>query len=238
MALMQLRYGGYSFPEAGVEFSIARRGVYSPRGRRMWTRHTWIVTGWMLGTDAADLTTKLTALEIACLSDGQDLLFYDTLGNPTSHGLFSSTCINGVQVKGPVQYPQGASRHWGMGTEYVFIRTYRVIFEGDVFNPDDDLLRSQETYTYVGNGGPLNIWQESFLGAPQWQQPKLFTKRRLIQQGNALGLTALPTLPAPLYGNPYIRNDMAMDEPGTAMRQGINIDTHFPRRWRYVFEGI
>jgi hypothetical protein len=233
-----LKWGAYAFDDNEVWFQIIRRVVYSPRGRRMWTKHTWIVTGVKIGDDAADLTSKLTAMEIACLTDGQDLLFYDNNGAPTSHGLFTSTCINGVQATSPVHYPGGNPGIWGTGTEYTNKRTYRVVFEGDLLHFDDDLVRSHETLSYIGNGGQLNIWQESFIGLPQPQTPKLFTKRRLIQQGSAIGLTTTPIAPAPLFGNPYIRNDLSMTEPGTALRVGINFDTHYPLRWRYVFEGV
>lgn len=233
---MIFKYGGYSFTDNEVGLQIHRRGIYSQRGRKMWDRVTWIINGVKIADDAAALTTELQLLEAACATDGGDLLFLDNNGAPTAHSTASSACVNGIQVKGPVQYP-GGTRFWGMGTEYVNLRSYRVTFEGDVMDADDDLLYHSETYTKIGSGGPYNIWQESFLGAPQWQQPKLFTKCRLIQQGNALGLSGTPAYAAPLYGNPYIRNDLSMIEPGEAKNQGINYQTHWPIRWRYVFEG-
>lgn len=234
---MILKWGGYAFDDDEVWFSITRRAMYSPRGRRMWTRHTWVVTGVKIADDVPSLTAALTALEVACLTDGQDLLFYDNTGAPTSHGMFSSGTLNGVQVVAPVHYPGGNQGIWGTGTEYTNKRTYQVTFQADVFNPTDDLVFAAETITKIGNGGPLTIWQESLTGLPQLQQVKTFTKCRMIQQGNAIGLTTYPTAPGPLYGYPYMRNDLSMYEEGRPRKQNINVDLMFPIRWRYVFEG-
>lgn len=234
---MIFRYGSYSFDDNEVGLQIHKRGVYSPRGRKMWDHVTWVINGVVIGTDAADVTTQLQALEAACSNDGLDLVFLDNDGNPTAHSLASSSAINGIQVKGPVQYPGGNRGVWGMQTEYVNLRSYRVIFEADVMDSDDDLIMWSESLTRIGGGGPLNIWQESFLGLPQWQQPKLYTKCRLIQQGNALGMSTWPAFSTPLYGNPYARNDLAMQEQGSPKNMGINFETHWPVRWRYVFEG-
>lgn len=232
---MQLRYGGYAFSDNEVSIQISRRRVYSQRGRQLFTRHTWTITGWKTGTDAADLTSKLTAMEIACLADGFDLLFYDNNGAPTSHGIFSGDTINGVQSVGPVHYPGANPGIWGMGTEYVNKRTYRVVFQGD-YPGADDLVSWDESITKTGTGGPKFIWQESLTSSPQLQTTKQFTKCQLIQQGHAVGFLSRPAPASPLYGDPFFQHDKAMTRIETPRYQGLNLSTHWPIHWRYVFE--
>jgi hypothetical protein len=233
---MILRWGSYSFPDNETWFHITKRAIYSPRGRRMYTRHTWMVTGVKLDETAAGITSQLLALESAAHQDGQDLIFFDNSGAQTAHKLLSNSTINGVQVVGPVNYLEGNPGIWGSGTEYAYKRTYRIVFQGDVLDSTDDLVRYYETIAKTGTGGPLNIWQESMTGVPQSQRPKAFTKCQLIQQGMAIGLTTPQPPSTPLYGNPFIRNDLARTQVGTPLQPGINVDLMWPIHWTYVFE--
>lgn len=232
---MQLRYGGYPFDDNEVSIQIFRRRIYSQRGRQVFTRHTFIITGVKQADTAAELTSKLAALELACLQDGADLRFYDNDGAPTAHGLISSGTINGVQTVGPVQYPGANPGVWGMQTEYVNKRTYRVIFQADYVGADD-LVEYQESITKIGTGGPQIIWQESLSGAPQFQQVKAQTKCLLIQQGYAIGLLSRPEPSTPLFPLPFFKSERAMTRIEAPRYQGINISTHWPIHWRYEFE--
>ena len=232
---MQLRWGGYAFDDNEVWIQAFARRVYSPRGRRIMLHRSCVVGGVKIGTSESDLTAKLQALEAACNIDGNDLIFYDNSGNPTVHVLTTSGSLNGVQVKQPVHYP-GPPVFWGMGTEYVYKRTYRVTFEADYLSFDDNLVSSYETITKIGTGGQSTVYQESFYGVPQLQIPKLYTKCRLIQQGRAVGLTSYPTPSTPLYGDPFIQNDrtqLILEKP---LYQNIYTMTHYPVRWAYFYE--
>lgn len=233
---MRLRWNGYLFDDNEVTFTITRRANYSPRGRRVSTHHVWWVEGVKMAADAANLTAALLALE-AAMMDGGDLEFFDNNGTLTAHSMTSAGTINGIQVMGPVQYPGGNGRFWGSGTEYVNKRTYRVGFQADVLTSEDDLFSFRETLTGIGNGGPLNIWQESLLGSPQLQTPKAFTKTRLIQQGESVGVTSYQPYGAPVYGAPYYRNDLGRTSHDSPRKQNRNVDLLWPRRWLYVFEG-
>lgn len=232
---MQLMYGGYTFDDAEVALQIFRQTMYGPRGTRTSIRHTWNITGWKVAASNAELTSALAAMEAACSVDDQSLGFFDN-GVPTVHSLLNTGTLNGVQVIGPVDYPNGAASFAGSGSEYQFKRTYRIRFQADYLASQSNLVEYFANIVKIGTGGPKIVWQESLTGVPQPQQTKAFTKCLLIQSGRSVGYTSPEPPDTPLYGYPFFQNDRAMTDFGSPQRVSKNISTHYPTRWRYVFE--
>lgn len=232
---MQLVCGGYTFPDNEISLRVHKQRKYSPRGRKMTQEVFWEVIGSRLVDGAAALTASLATLE-ASINDGNDLVLYDNDGSPTIHTLSSSGSLSGVQVLAPVEYPGGNPGVWGMSTEYVNRRTYRIRFRAEYLDYDDGLVMYSASLTRIGDGGPKNVWSQSLTGIPIPQTVRQYTKCLLIQQGRSVGLLGYPIPDPPLFGNPYINNDRVRLTEETPRQLYANASLMWPVSWTYTFE--
>lgn len=234
---MQLVYGSYYFPLHMTALHVYKQNIYSPRGARMEQKVLWDVIGWMKSdTSIADLTSQLQGLESGTSADGGNLSLLDNNGAATVHQINSSSTLNGIQVIGPVHYPGGNPGVWGMGTEYVNMRTFRLKFQAEILDSTDNLVFYQASLTRIGTGGNRNVWSDSFTGVPIPQTTRQYTKCVTIQQGRSVGLTSYETVDAPLFGDPYFQNEKALVEYDSPQRVTRNQPLMYPLRWRYVYE--
>lgn len=193
---MIARYGGYSHEADSVSVAGTGRRVFDQYGRERLFKVRYVLTGTVTGTSQSEITTKCTALENAYAQQGGDFVFLDNSSNETVHVLRSSECLGGTRTHG-VDYLDGMPGIWGAGTEYVKLRSYRVVIEGDIRN-SGGLKSWEETWTYVGTAGPEHKWVESLLGDPERQTLKQRTTTIAVQRGSAVGDDTYPAFPASL----------------------------------------
>lgn len=232
---MYLSYNGYNHADNEVGLHIIKQAVYGPAGRRQFEKQVWTITGVLISNvSEADLTSKMSALETAYSTNGGNLVLYGNGGTATAHQLFSAGTLNGVQVKG-IQWLPGNPGIWGMGTEYVNKRSYRIMVEAERPWADDNLVFYQSSVAATGTCGPRTVYIRSLTGLPQAQTPQLHTTQMVVQSGMSIGLTSSIAADAPLYPL-YEQFDKRKMIYGSAQRLGVNISTHYPTRWMYFFE--
>lgn len=229
---MILTYGGYAHPTNEVSFSVDAETIFNDFQQGRGSRVTYTIHGVKIGSSAADLTSKLAALQAAYGTNGGDLLFYDNSGNLTQHYLLNSECLGGTRVKRRRWLP-GNPGIWGSGTEYVNKRTFEIVVEGDVI-ARGGLLRYHESIASLGTGGQKKRWITSLTGDPQLQLLEQKTTFTVVQSGIAVGDLTWPTPSTPMWP------DYEHQEKRRIRREHPRIIngnyTEFAVSWQYEFE--
>ena len=227
---MYFKYGSYQHDASEAEVRMSTRRLFSRRGNVERIRKTLRVSGSLIATSEATMTTAITALENAYDKDGYNAGLYQTDGTLIGdHALTTSDAIGGVRVLG-IEYPQG-------GGVYATNRAFAVTLEADYFpSKVQNLLEYIQTIRRIGTGGPRRLLVPLISGPPAIQYPQLQTATRAVQSGRATGLKAYPTRPGPMWPNweEVDRRDFGSMEP---IRDGDTY-THYGVSWTYYFSGI
>ncbi len=151
--------------------------------------HKLSVRGTINGTSQTDLTAKLAALETAFKLPGEDVGLYQEGGVIASHHfLAQTTSLSGVRLTN-LTFPEAA------GTEYFNHRTVVAEFESRYANGSgtvDNIISWEESFSYVGTGGPHLEVLRPISGPPIIQQTNAQTEMRGTQTGRAVGRNSPP----------------------------------------------
>ena len=254
---MQLVCGNYRFGVNEANISIQRQGQWSPVATELLIRETWRVRGYLQATISADtpgageasLSTQIIALENGFQLSGIDVLFYDSQGNLTPHGVLSSNTVGGTRITAKPSYPQGE------GAQYATVRWYEITIEwdlpGQAFASGITCTEWNETVTFTGNCFPRFVYRPTLYGSPVRQTVQQATVCRATQSGNAVFLTLpggpssaqiLQTLiPGPLWPGylHYDQNNYSQTSPtvlGPTNLAGVYSYLYYPVQWNYQFE--
>ena len=239
---MQLEYNGTAIEAGGVWFTIARTEIRSGgRGRvsqRLGWKERWNVGGVLKRDSVADLTTAINDLETTLGTNGGDLIFYTDAGvTQSGHSLLSADTIDGTRVVAGPSFPKGLQGIWGMGDEYAgFKRSFQFSIEGEVYDPEGNLLSYYEAIRQLGSGGRKFKMVGSLEGQPQEQTLQAFTPVVVEQIGQAVGVHTTPNAQNPVYPG-YLMNEPYLKGFATADQFGSVRDVGYPVSWRYVMEG-
>lgn len=145
------------------------------------------------GTDQADLTTKINALTAALMATGDSVGLYQTgVATPSSHHLDAGTSQGGVKLLDLTWAP-------AEGSEYGNHRTFNAIFQAEYENGSfPGLIAWQESYTYSGGGPNIELFIP-ITGSAIEQQTSASIGYQATQSGTAIGFTARPSAPTPLF---------------------------------------
>jgi hypothetical protein len=225
---MEISYRGYTFAIGTAGVAITKRSNLDDFKRQISITHAVNITGAIVEADQATLLSKLAALEDAFSAGGDDFVMQPP-GGSTAYQLLSSDTLGGVRIATPVSYPEGR------GTEFVNRRTFNLALEADIATPaaSSYIVSYSETISYTGNGGARVALLEPLNGNPIAQQTHEKTICRAVQSGNAVGFSAAPSVPAPMFGSPL--NDKYNVSYGTPKKTG-DAYTHYPVSWSYQFE--
>jgi hypothetical protein len=186
-----------------------------------------------LEADQAALTVKLAEFEAAFAKQFQNFIIYDNAGNETVHKLINSQTIGGVKVLARPEYPTSAL------AEYSTFRHATVTIGAEVSavpgQAGNPITEWEEIVSYRGTGGRRRIWQEYIYDPPDQQDVAQFTTIRCVQRGSAMGLTAFPTPPPPLFPldlEHEPERGITLGNPQTINGQ----QKYFPVSWEYYFE--
>lgn len=223
---MILRYGTYSHPDNEVMISISQRPTFNEIGLRSGYVASWSVQGMILGTSSSDLATKIAALEAAYGVDGLDLVLYDSDGVSVRHAMRNTGSRTGVKIS-ELSYPTGD------GTEYVTYRTYSFTAEAE-YQTDLGVFSISESYSF-GGGGQQKIVIPTLSGPPVEQLVRQQTAYTCQQQGQAIGVAAYPTVPAPAFPSAEHRDRrrITYNRPSRIGRYGNQM---YQVSWSYEFE--
>ena len=232
---MYVQYGDYTHPAGEPAVTIDRETLWTDAGTAWAERERWSISGCIYnqaGTAAA-MDVLVTELEAAYSSSGGDLKLLLPDGTTASqHALLNANTIGGVRVVKRPSYPQGS------GPEGITIRHFTVALEAEVaVSADSALLSWHESIRYSG-GGPRFGHLEPLVGKPIKQKLKANTIYKAIQQGRAVGLSAYPAVPSPIW--PAHQIDQRDIEQSAPRRRGYGSGadcwTEWPVSWCYRFE--
>lgn len=188
--------------------------------------------GYLEGSGQADLTTKSLALERALAVPYRDLILYRDDGGRSATLLTTADSIGGVVITDGPNFPDV------LGAEYVSQRRFEFTGEADYLLPGTlarTLIDFGETVTVRG-GGPKYVVRPALQGPPQRQLVYQATPCAATQRGFAVGATAYPTPPGPIWPqaeNPAERAVTLVDPK--KLGRGY---TGFRVEWEYTFEWV
>lgn len=204
---MYLKYGTYTHETGECAIVIQKESVLNAENNKVGWKEVWQISGMLRGTDAADLTTKIKALETAYGVNGRDLILLNDNGTETAHKLISNRSRSGVMIT-RLDYPVGE------GAEYTTFRNYQIIAECDISILETlDLvgggkgknrggggitLTYNEAITTRGTGGPRVVVIETMGGPVVKQIVSAQTSQYKTQSGSATGMYGYPTVPPPI----------------------------------------
>lgn len=225
---MIFKYGTFSHADEEVAATLATRVVYTPRGFPDREIKTMTVSGTLIDSTQAGMTTKIQNLQSAYSNQGQDARLLDDSSNATPLQLIDGNTLSGVRVVS-VEFPEGER-------PYSNRNPYRIVLEGD-FEPIDgteSLFDFREQVEMIGTGGPMKVLVPLVTGPPDEQVVQNVTIVRATQRGSSVGRGFYPNWPAPLYPSNelvHLRNRSRL----SPTRNGLQF-TRFTTRWSYVFE--
>lgn len=227
---MQLRYGTNSFAANSLNVASFTRALLNEAQAVYALRQRLTVTGFLIGTDQADLSAQESALRTTLSVPYLDLVLDLDSGAASATLLRNDTSISGVRVV------EGPDFTGTTGAEYATQRAFSFTAEADYPAPGGQsaLLAFEEAVTFAG-GGPLYRVRRAVSGAPQRQLVYPATEFRAVQQGRAVGYLAYPPVPGPIWPG-------ALAEAGefvqvSPRRTGRGYE-YFEVRWAYRFESV
>jgi hypothetical protein len=204
---MYLKYGSYTHPLGEPGWVITNEAVESDSGDIFAVRTRWEISGLISnqGGTAANMKTKIAALEAAYASDNQDATIYLPDGvTESNHKIVAANTIGGTKIVRRPSYPQSS------GPEGVTMRHFQLAIEALIpLTSEQVILAFEESVNFQG-GGPRYVMLETLTGPPIKQLGKQATIYQAVQEGRAVGLYGYPVVPRPLWptalmGNPRIR---------------------------------
>jgi hypothetical protein len=243
---MYLKYGNYTHEIGECAIVIQKESVLNAENNKVGWRETWQISGMLRGTDAADLTTKLRALESAYGFNGRDLILVNDDGTETAHKLISNRSRSGVMIS-RLDYPVGE------GAEYTTFRNYQIIAECDISileivnvvggggrgrNQQQQAgitLSYVEAITTRGTGGPRVVVIETMGGPVVKQIVSKETAQFKTQSGSATGMYGYPAVPPPIDPANEIadRRVIQQELPTTISQTGK--ESIYKISWSYEF---
>lgn len=224
---MILKYGSYAHPSGEVSIVVEKSAVESDTGIRTAFIEAWTITGWLHADSVAELTAAIAAMESAYSVNGYDLGLYEDDGTTlTAHAMDSSEARGGVRILS-IRYPEGE------GAEYTTFRKFEIRAEAEFAVGVAGLVSYEEAITLTG-GGPRFVFLETLAGPPQKQLVKQATTYKATQTGSAMGDSAYPIPPAPLWpaAEHVDRRSISRQHP-KIVRGGFK---DYTVTWSYEFE--
>jgi len=223
-----LKYGPYAHEAGEVGVQIARNFSYDEKLAKSLLTETWTLDAKLFGAGVTDMKTKIEALVAAYSTNGFNLILFQSDGiTPTAHQLISAASRDGTRVLMPVDFPEFN------GPEHVTYRTYRIVVVAEFeIAGRAELLMFHESVTQSG-GLRRRIFQESLTGEPIPQTVNEKTVFKATQSGTAVGNTAFPAIPDPLFPD-------AQDDEVAITREGpkevsTGVFREYQISWEYTF---
>lgn len=230
---MIIKWGSYAHTDN--EAQLVRYDVQprkSQRGQRLELSYRAHIRGELKDTSGqAALTTKIQSLISAYDQNYQDFILLDNSGNSTPHSILNSDPRN-------VSGNRVVYRSWD-GTdpvEYATIRTYEIVIEAIMAQPESNLVYLTERVTYIGTGG--RIWSaDNTQYGPQATVLYPSSWKHVLQDGYAIFYTG-PAVPnGPLYPSNFEHEEQRRIVPMEPSFRGQGY-THYPISWHYSFSTI
>jgi len=230
---MYFKYGDYQHEDNEVSFEHSRVAKLDSGGVVYGYDETYKLMGRLHADTQEEITTAIDALKTAYAKQFQDLVLYDNSGTATSHTLRNSETLGGVRVLDGPSFPNST------GAEYSTWRSYEIVVAAVVpisGQGNGTVIDWQETLTFMGTGGPRNVWQPMITGPAIKQQVSQFTTVRAVQRGTAAGFSEYIPYANPIFPIDVEHQEQRVWERGTPQFMGGGVRRYFPCTWTYVYE--
>ena len=229
---MYFTYGSYTHDRGEIllsSYTVQR--MKSKRNRIMFHRHTMTLMGEICVTGQDAIKSRLESIQSAYNVDGEDAILHHDDGTNSAHRMISNQSLNGVRVL-TFDYPKGTDG------EYVTGRTYRIVLQADYLVEEDSIYAFRENLVFMGNTGMKWELVPHFNGPPTSKVIYNQTPQKIVQTGQAVGLTGYPLLPGPLYAANYEHQDLrrvTYTNPSLLQR---NKNLLYTVDYQYVFSSV
>lgn len=209
---------------------MTRQPIYSNLGTRIGYTETHKFQGIVQADTYSELNTKIKEIERVYSFNGRNAGLYLTNGSTRTHiFLDSATCMGGTRVTAMPSFPVGT------GAELSTYRTYDIEIQGDVVTEGGNpLMNYEESFDYVGTGGPEFVYHVPLKGRPIRHQVTEASLRTITQKGSAVGLRAYPTVPLPAFPGDEVLPRRQISRRQPRIRAGQNWE--YPVSWSYTFQ--
>lgn len=227
-----VKYGIFAHQPGEVALQISRTSQYDDKREKVLETETWTLDGLLInpGSGANDMRDATNLLKNAYSVNKKNLILFQGDGvTLTAHALLNAGSFGGTRVT-EISFPKSE------GPEALNFRTYRIQVTADFeVKGQRELVFFQESLRTSG-GLRRRIFQQTLTGEPVPQVVAQKTVFKATQSGKAVGYTAFPAIPAPIFpdsldDNPSITQDGPKEvAPGVYREFGIS--------WDYKFSGI
>jgi hypothetical protein len=229
---VKFKYGTFEHDQNTVALRITLVSLFDRFRRRMGESIRYDVVGVIKGTSQSDLTSKLTALELAYKDDYKDwTLFLDDGTTPTVHAIESADTFGGTKVLSGISYLKGP---WTGRPEYANQRSFAVSL-GCEKRVGEGYFSWKERLTIRGTGGPRWVYSPNIANDPQSQTLQAATAFLFIQEGVLVSREDYYAPNDPIY--PLIEHEEQREITyETADDIVVGGQEMFKTHWRYVME--
>lgn len=234
---MQYRWGSYLSAVAEAGISIQREDVMSEAsGLLVGYRETWTLNGFLQANTPYLLTAAVIGLELAFSQNNQLLQLIAPDGQTVLRQMLPLGALGGTRVVQGPSYPEDGRA----SAEYSTYRTYTVSVMGGyayATTPSTALLAFHEQLSFTG-GGPRFVFRQPLNGLPQKQSVADSTPYRVVQRGSAVGLSAYPVPPPPLWPDAEHQDQRRIEFGNPKKMGGMTgiVLVEWPAEWEYHFE--
>lgn len=231
---MYVKFGSYKHDVGECELNLSRE-ILETDARTPYAE-VWRadISGMLLADNQASMDQKVEALLRAYSKANQDFVLYLSDGTPSYINMRSRNAIGGVRVVRGPSFPSNRN------AAYVTYLPYSIALEAEFpFAQRADALRSFQERIVRSGGGPKFSLTETLNTRPIPQRNKVATIYHATQSGNAVGLYAMPTVPAPIW--PQWLVEAPKIEVGSPKRIGTGRSkgyTDFTVSWQYTFQSV
>lgn len=190
------------------------------------------LVGELVGTSVSDINTKVAALIAGYAYGGSDFKVVNDSGTLLRLSIASSGTLGGIRIIRPPSFPSNKDG------AYATFMPYQISLQADVpvTNPDTVLVSFQETLSFSG-GGPVYEYLETRVGPPQRQRVTDQSVYMATQEGSAVGLYNIPTIPSAIWPANQVRNRSVSAIGGKLVGSGANRRYMYKGvRWRYEYK--
>jgi hypothetical protein len=229
--------GGRLRPNNEAVAQITISPVYDVSKKITHYYERWDVTGRIVNYPIATqaiTTAALARLKEDLLQTGVNLQFLEDLTRaPTALKLLASNCLTGPYIT-EFAIPTSPEEVYATGI------MYRVLYEAKCFaaNAGSNLLEFQETVSCTRPGGREMVYVGGSVNYPERQLGRQWRTWEYVQAGTALGATAYPLVPPPIWPFALVNPDGRANSLASPRLLGKSpsFDSEFAVSWEYRYE--
>lgn len=230
---MKFRYGGASLDQDSFVWSMSKSDEVNQGNLPYRRRVRWNLQGQLNGDSPSAIAAKMATLDSTFSVHFRDAVLTDNDGN-ILRALYTNQTLSGVRVTSGPDYPSDRNAFntympWSVSLE----ADYAIGPNGSQNGVDPFFLISFSESLSFSGGGPVWVHVQLADVKPQKQMLYRHTPYRVTQSGSAVGRSAYPPVPPPLFPGSLTRSPSISRT--TPRREGFKLEG-YSVSWSYEFE--